>query len=229
MKLAAYADPDGTNIWVSAQTLANDTGFSIDTVYRLLEDMKELNVIRNHERRDGDGPWIRSLNLDTLKTMIVAANSNAAARPRQDKQPLPQTPGPLTQTPRTVTANSQGSLPQTLDQNAEFAVQPTLPTGEDLPVGPTRTDLQPPSPSPHVERQKPTLLAEQFHEKALAWWKQKHPGGKLMPVKGREAERLADLIGKLGMNQMLARFSKFAAKRHQDDTYVLVHFVGGQQ
>ncbi|MBZ5512593.1 MAG: hypothetical protein LAN70_15685 [Acidobacteriia bacterium] len=84
-----------------------------------------------------------------------------------------------------------------------------------------------PSPSSHVEKQKPSTLVETFYGECLRIWRAKHgeKAGLLFPT--FERKLAAQLLERHGMELVLAKFQDYIKPRNDPkDTCALLHFIG---
>jgi hypothetical protein len=65
-ELSGYADPDGTNIKVSVETLVKNIGWSRRTVLRLLKDLEEMGLLLNRKLTKWNGTRVRALNIPAI-------------------------------------------------------------------------------------------------------------------------------------------------------------------
>ena len=75
MQLATFADGDGTRIMPGAERLRSALGWSRDTLFWYLNDLKALGFLKDEEGRTGShGTKKRSLNLDLIHQKVAVRN-----------------------------------------------------------------------------------------------------------------------------------------------------------
>jgi hypothetical protein len=65
-ELASHANPDGSNIWASVETMAGRIGFSARTFRYICDELVELGFLINGKQRGLNGGRIRKLNVAAI-------------------------------------------------------------------------------------------------------------------------------------------------------------------
>jgi hypothetical protein len=79
MELRGYANSDGTQVRVAVKSLAESLGFGQRTIYRLLDDLKKLDLLVDEGRMGFNKPMRRHLNLARAAQL---ARISVAERPK---------------------------------------------------------------------------------------------------------------------------------------------------
>jgi biotin operon repressor len=128
MQMATYADPDGSNIWVSADTLADDIGISRRAVNYLLDELLALEFIENHGYRvvGTKHTRIRSLMVDRMLDAAKCSVQDSPASTVQDsKGSVQDTPSSVQDSPEQC-ARFEGQCATYEGETLQSCTQPPL-------------------------------------------------------------------------------------------------------